>query len=336
MAIVKVFVGLDYHQDFVQVCAMNLKGRILLNRKLPNEWQAIAAAVGKAGRVARAAIEACNGAAHLADELIHHAAWPLELSHPGYVARLKQSPDKTDFSDAQLLADLARVGYIPRVWLAPAEVRELRRLVRYRQQLVDERRNIKLRIGALLREHRVPKPPCNPWTRAWRCWLAKLELPVQTAWIIQQHARRFELATRDIYAAESRLAELAAQDRPVQFLLTLPGIGLVTAITLRAEIGRFDRFRNGKQLSRFCGLSPRNASSGNRQADAGLIRAGNPQLRAVILQAAHRLKRYEPRWQQLASRLRRRGKPGSVIAAAVANRWMRSLYHQAKHWSTAS
>ncbi len=40
---------------------------------------------------------------------------------------------------------------------------------------------------------------------------------------------------------------------------------------LRAEIGRFDRFGSGKQLARFCGLSPRNASSGTRQADAGLV-----------------------------------------------------------------
>lgn len=336
MAIVKIFVGLDYHDDFVQVCAMNLKGKIVLNRKVANQWQAIAATVRRTGRVTQAAIEACNGAAHLADELIHHAGWPLHLSHPGYVARMKQSPDKSDFSDAQLLADLSRVGYIPKVWLAPAEVRELRRLVRYRQQLADERRNIKLRISALLREHRVSRPSCCPWTVAWRGWLESVELPAQTRWIIRQQLRRFQATQLDIGEVETHLTELVEQDRLVQFLLTLPGIGLVTAITLRAEIGRFDRFRNGKQLSRFCGLSPRNASSGNRQADAGLIRAGNPQLRAVILQAAHRLKRYEPRWQVLASRLRRRGKPGSVIAAAVANRWMRSLYHQVKHWSMAS
>ena len=336
MAIVKVFVGLDYHDDFVQVCAMNLKGKILLNRKLPNHWQTIATTVRKTGRVAQAAIEACNGAAHLADELIHRAGWPLQLSHPSYVARLKQSPDKSDFSDAQLLADLARVGYIPKVWLAPTEVRELRRLVRYRQQLVDQRRNIKLRISALLREQRVPHPSCRPWTVAWRCWLETVELPAQTRWIIRRQLQRFQATHLDIAEVEAYLAELVAQDRLVQFLLTLPGIGLVTAITLRAEIGRFDRFRSGKQLSRFCGLSPRNASSGNRQADAGLIRAGNPQLRAVILQAAHRLKRYEPRWQVLAARLRQRGKPGSVVAAAVANRWMRSLYHQVKHWSTAN
>jgi transposase len=336
MAIVRVFVGLDYHVDFVQVCVMNRKGKILRNRKAANDWQAIAAMVAEMGRVASAAIEACSGAAHLTDELIHNAHWPLQLSHPGYVARMKQSPDKTDFSDAQLLADLSRVGYIPKVWLAPPEVRELRRLLRFRQQLADQRRNVKLRIGALLREHRVAQPAANPWTRRWRIWLEALELPAETQWIIGRQLRRFDAVNLDIAAAESRLAKLAERDRLLQFLLTLSGIGLVTAVTLRAEIGRFDRFHNGKQLSRFCGLSPRNASSGNRQADAGLIRAGNPQLRAVIVQAAHRLKRYDPRWSALAMRLRRRGKSGSLIAAAIANRWMRSLYHQVQHWSTAN
>ena len=336
MAIVKVFVGLDYHNESIQVCVMNVKGKVLVNRRVPNDWQAVTQALGKGRRVATAAVEACNGAAHLADELIHEAGWPVQLSHPGYVARLKQSPDKTDFSDAQLLADLARVGYIPKVWLAPREVRELRRLVRFRQQLAAERRNTKLRIGALLREHRPPSPPGRPWTLAWRRWLDELELPEQTRWIIQQQLQHLATVTVGINAVEYRLEKLVEQDRLVQFLLTRPGIGLITAVTLRAEIGRFDRFQSGKQLSRFCGLSPRNASSGNRQADAGLIRAGHPQLRAVILQAAHRLKRYEPRWRALAARLRRRGKPGSVIAAAVANRWMRSLYHEVKHWSIAS
>ena len=97
---------------------------------------------------------------------------------------------------------------------------------------------------------------------------------------------------------------------------------------MRAEIGRFDRFRFGKQLARFCGLSPKNASSGQRQADAGLIRAANPQLRAVLIEAAHRLARLDPQWRALAQRLRNKGKPGSVVAAAVANRWVRWLFHQ--------
>ena len=62
--------------------------------------------------------------------------------------------------------------------------------------------------------------------------------------------------------------------------------GAVTAWALRAEIGRFDRFHDGKQLARYCGLSPRNASSGQRQADAGLIKAGSELLRATLIEAA--------------------------------------------------
>jgi transposase len=274
-------------------------------------------------------VEACCGASDLADELVEELQWSVSLAHPGYVARIKQSPDKTDFNDARLLADLLRVGYLPKVWLAPEHVRELRRLVRYRQQLVDQRRDSKLRVSALLREQRLRCPHANTWTVAWRQWLLhQAGLSEQSRWIIERHLQALKQLQADIREVETRLAEACGNDAVVNRLIEQPGIGFVTAVTLRAEIGRFDRFGSGKQLSRFCGLSPRNASSGQRQADAGLIKAGRPQLRAVLIEAAHRLIRYEKRWARLANRLRRAGKPGSVTAAAVANRWMRWLYHQ--------
>src|ERR687895_2288104 len=156
-----VFVGLDYHARSVQVCVLDREGKQLANRSSPNDWQAVQRVVGRVsgeGVQVQAAIETCCGAADLADELISRAQWSVDLAHPGYVARMKQSPDKTDFSDARMLADLERVGYLPRVWLAPEDVRELRRLVRYRQTLVQERRTLKLRIGAALREARQHPP----------------------------------------------------------------------------------------------------------------------------------------------------------------------------------
>ena len=97
---------------------------------------------------------------------------------------------------------------------------------------------------------------------------------------------------------------------------------------LRAEIGRFDRFRKARQPPRFCGLSPRNAASGAHEATAGLIKAANGDLRSILIEAAHRLIRYQPRWAALADKLRAAGKPGSLIAAAVANRWLRWLYYR--------
>jgi transposase len=325
-----VFVGLDYHTLSVQVCALDRGGRVLLNQSCANDWRAICDAVARFGTDVRAAIEACSGAADLAEELVTKAKWLVDLAHPGYVARMKGNPDKTDYSDAKMLADLERVGYLPKVWLAPAEVRELRRLVRYRQQLAGERRNVKLRIGALLRDNRVAAPEgVNPWTVAWLTWLTRdAALSEQTRWVMDRHLDRLKALAGDVKAAEQRLAQVTAEDALVANLLAMKGIGLVTAATIRAEIGRFDRFRTGKQAARFCGLSPRNASSGQKQADAGMIKAGNPQLRVVLIEAAHRLVRYDARWKKLATDMKVRGNPDSVVAAAVANRWVRWLFHQ--------
>jgi transposase len=156
------------------------------------------------------------------------------------------------------------------------------------------------------------------------------ELSEQGHWLAEQHLDELARLTTVIREVEKRLEHLTANDLEVQRLQQQPGIGPVTAWTIRAEIGHFDRFRTGKQLARFCGLSPRNASSGQRQADAGLIRAANPALRTVLIEAAHRLVHYDSSWQKFAQRLRAAGKSGSVVAAAVANRWMRRLYHKMK------
>jgi transposase len=324
----RLFVGLDYHQDFVQVCVMDAAGKVVKNSKVANDWRKIAAVVPPGVQV-EAALEACCGAADLADELVEQAGWSVSLAHPGFVARMKQNPDKTDFSDARLLADLMRVGYLPKVWLAPAELRELRRLVRFRQQKANERRDVKLRIRAILRDHRIKILDGNPWTRQWLQSLAKLEqIGPDTAWILQQHLTSLARLSSEIREVERRLEERVANDAVVTKLREQKGIGLVTAATMRAEIGRFDRFRTGKQLARFCGLSPRNCSSGTKQADGGVILAGNPQLRAVIAEAVHRIIHCDERWMKLAQKLRARGKHVCVVVAAVANRYMRRLYYQ--------
>lgn len=329
MSKLTVFVGLDYHKDSIQVCVLNSMGEVLGNRRVVNDAVAVIRYAEGFGQVARAAIESCPGAADFAEELVQDG-WSVDLAHPGYVSRMKQNPDKTDFSDARMLADLTRVGYLPRVWLAPQAVRELRRLVRYRQQLVNERRNLKLRITAMLRDQRVAEPETiNRWTRNWYNWLAACdELSEQSRWIIDQYLVRLTSLGGEINAAMRRLRDATREDTIVARLLELPGVGEVTAFVLRAEIGHFERFASGKQLSRFCGLSPRNASSGNRQADAGLIKQASPALRCVVIEAAHRLIRHDPKWGALAKRLRATGKPGSVVAAAVGNRWMRWLYHR--------
>jgi transposase len=328
MSKVTVYVGLDYHKDSIQVCIMDTGGKVLANRRCPNQVEALVRLVATFGNDVHAAVESCTGAAALADELATRHGWSINLAHPGYVARMKQTPDKTDWGDARVLADLIRVGYLPKVWLAPEDVRQLRTLVRYRQQLVARRRAIKLRITALLRDARVEEP-CSRWSKAWFAWVPTAEgLGSEARWVLNNHIREYQHINTMIVEAEHRLCEVTADDPVIARMIDLKGVGLITAATIRAEVGRFDRFNTGKQLARFCGLSPRNASSGQRQADAGLIQAGNPQLRATLIEAAHRLMRFDPRWAALAGKLRGAGKPACVVVAAVANRWVRWLFHQ--------
>lgn len=335
MVSVTRFVGLDYHQESVQVCVLDETGRVLANRSVENRWQAIVGVFDDSiddvqePVVVRASLEACSGAANLAEELMDRAGWVVTLAHPGIVNRMRQNPDKSDKTDAFILADLMRLGYLPRVWLAPEEIRQLRSLVRFRAQRVKQRTQVKLRLRALLREHRLRPPEgINAWTKVWLEWLLSLALDETSTFLRDEYLDELRRLDKKICEVEGRLVKQTADDAVVARLLQIEGIGPITAITMRAEIARFDRFGSGKQLSRYCGVTPRNASSGQKQADAGLVKAGNDGLRIVLVQAAQRLINFSPRWNAFALRLQKKGKPRNVIVAAVANRWLRGLYHQ--------
>jgi transposase len=348
MSKVPCLVGLDYHDDGVQVCVLDERGGQLLNRACPNDWRKVAEAAGSVGVVKRAAIEACCGAADLAEELAAHAGWQVDLAHPGYVAKMRRSPDKTDYSDGRMLADLTRVGYLPKVWLASAHERDLRQLVNHRQALVDQRRAAKLvsaklvsaklvsaklvsakLVSAKLVSAKLVSAKLTRWTRAWVEWAKSApELSEHARWVVGDLLEEMAHLDKKVAAADVRLREAAKDDPVVEKLMSEPGVGEVTAWVLRAFVGRFDRFATAKQFARYCGLSPCNASTGARQADAGLVRGCNKLLRATLVQAAHRLALREKRWRELSASLRARGKPACVAVAAVANRWARGLWHR--------
>lgn len=326
-----VYVGLDYHNASIQVCVLDREGLVLGNGSVGNSVGEIYDYIERVapGRLVKAVgVEACCGSSNLVEEL-RRVGMTANLSHAGVCAKMKQSPDKTDFSDARLQADLTRVGYLPIVWTPPEAVRDLRQLTRYRQQMTDERRRVKLRIRAMLRQERInpPQDVGNAWTKPWMKWLkTTTQLLPHSRWVMDCHLLNLEHLQTQVESIDTRLEEVTKDDELVKKLRSQKGVGLVTAVTMRAEIGDFGRFRCGKQLARYCAITPKNASSGKKQADGGLIRAGNLHLRTLLIETAHRLARYVPYWKAMKERLQAKGKPGSLVAAAIANRWVRRLY----------
>jgi transposase len=324
-----VFVGLDYHTKIVQVCVMDQKGTILANQSVANNSEAVQRVVAPYGNNVHAAVEASTGSANFTEELKTNYQWNVEQAHPNYVSRMKQTPDKSDWTDAKLLADLTRVGYVTRVWLAPQYIRTLRDLVKHRDGYVKQRTQTKLRLRALLRQHRISCPH-NPWTIDGKDWLSDESHITSPTLLFQlkDYYDTIEYLDKKIETVTSKMKSQVADDPVVKQLLEQPGIGIITAITMRAIIGQFDRFRTGKQLAHFCAVCPRNHSSAGKTTTGGLIKAGDDVLRQILIEAAHRLMRYDPEWKAMAARLLASGKKTGVVVAAVANRWIRKLFHR--------
>lgn len=329
MQTVELFVGIDYHRRKVQVCAMDAQGRVVLNRSCGSTPVEVAELLRGRGPVRRAALEACSGAASFGEALREMTGWQVELADAATVHRVKPVHDKSDRSDAHVLADLCRVNYLPRVWLPGEPVRDLRAVVQYRAGLVATRKQVKQRILATMREVRLEEPGRGRWSKKWLSWLRTTDrLSPMRRWIVDQHLADLDGLNARLLDAERQLGEMLKGDAIAERLLAMPGIGLVTASVLRAFVDRFDRFRSGKQLARYCGVTPRNASSGDRVADAGLVRRCEPLLKTAVIELAQRLRRYDPRWQAMSSRMAKACKPASVVVGAIANRWTRQLHHK--------
>ena len=100
--------------------------------------------------------------------------------------------------------------------------------------------------------------------------------------LLRDHYDTIVFYNKKISVVLEQMQHAVADDHIVKQLLRQPGVGVITAITMRALIGQFDRFRTGKQLAHFCAVCPRNNSTAGKTTTGGLIKAGDELLRQVL------------------------------------------------------
>lgn len=327
MSSVELYVGIDYHSRSVHVHASDGQGKRVVSRKVASNAFAVADLLRGRGRVVRVLMESCCGSAIFADELAEATGWDIVLGQAAEINRKGGLKEKTDRQDAAAMAELCRLNAVSAVWVPPAWIRDLRATVNQRASVVNARRGVKCRILGMLRELRIDRPEGTAWTLSWLEKLSRLEMSPCRRGNLDALQRQLAFHECEIKHLETRLEQMLENDPIYRSLLNQRQIGPVTAAVFRAFIGEFGRFRSAKSLSRYCGVSPRNASSGERQATAGLVRRAEPVLKTMVIELAHRLRNKEPRWKALGKKLRERGKPTNVVIGAIANRFMRGLYH---------
>jgi transposase len=124
-------VGMDLHRRRSVLVRMTEDGRRLGSARITNSPAALRTEIARAGKNPRVVLEATCGWYWAAD-VLGAAGAEVHLAHPLGVKAFAYRRVKDDFRDAAGLADLPRMGRLPEAWIAPAEVRELREITRYR------------------------------------------------------------------------------------------------------------------------------------------------------------------------------------------------------------
>ena len=252
------FIGLDIGRDFAHVAVVEGSGtaRRLPRLAMGDEFRSFAATLGPDDTVA---LEASTNTWALADLLGAHAG-RVVVSNPLRTKAIASAKRKTDDIDAATLAELLAADYLPPVWQPDEATRRLRRLTSHRAGLVHDRTAVRNRVAAVLSRHLVRAPMADVFGMRGRAWLAALELLPDERLTVDAALALDAVLCAQVEAAERAIATAVVDDPRVRRLLTIPGIGLVTAGSILAVVGDIDRFERPAKLVSYLGLDPGSAS----------------------------------------------------------------------------
>jgi transposase len=261
-------------------------------------------------------LEMTTNAFHIHDEVLPHVQSVLVV-HPQHVALVTQVPVKTDTKAALALAQLHAAGMLKGVWVPPPAVRDLRTLVIQRQKLRRLATQARNRLHAALHRARIVPPAGNLFAPAQHPWWQQLPVSALEHARIQSDLATFAFAEAQVVQLEAALAAAAAQDARVPLLIQLPGIQLVSAVTILAAIGEIGRFPSAQQLVGYAGLGARVHDSGQVRRTGRITKAGRRDLRHIMVEAAHSASRHHGHWRAEFERLRPRlGHSKALVAIA--------------------
>jgi transposase len=219
------------------------------------------------------------------------------------------------------------MGRLAEAWIAPAEVRELRELTRYRAKLVSLRTSCKDQVHAVLAKLGIPVTCSDIFGKAGSAWLDSLDLPQPYAGkVLSLRQLTGELST-EITMLSEVIADLLAGDRGYQVIQQLPGIGPVLGAVIIAEIGDVTRFRTAAHLCSWAGLTPRHRESDVKVVRGHVTKQGSRQLRWAVIEAIQRAPAGSVAGAARDAIIARRGGQARNIAKVAAARRLLALVY---------
>src|SRR6516162_5919177 len=277
-------VGMDLHRRRSVLVRVAEDGRKLATARIANSPARLATEIRRAGQRPKVVVEACYGWYWAADALAAAGA-EVHLAHPLGVKAFSHRRVKNDELDARDLACLLRMGRLPEAWIAPAEIRELREITRYRGKLVHSRTSCKDQVHGVLAKLGI-EVTCPDIFGAWgTAWLDELVLPQPYCWKVASLRQLIGWLSAEISVLEQVSADLLAGHDAYRAVQQLPGIGPVLGAVIVAEIGDITRFAHPARLCSWAGLTPRHHESDTTVIRGRITKQGPPPRRGARARA---------------------------------------------------
>jgi len=289
------YVGMDVHKKTIAACIKKAGGEVIAeqtiaaNRVDLGEW---------AARIERpwiGALEATLFSGWIYDFLNPYAK-ELKVAHPAMLKAIGASKKKDDKIDASMIADLLRCNLLPECYMAPSWIRELRRMLRYRNLMVWQAVRMKNKMSGLLMEvgAQYDKKSLHGMKYFGELLESVQDVPESVLAMLKMSRSSMEMFD----TIQKKLIKTLRCDPRLsgrlKALMTLKGVGEVTALTWALEIGEAERFSSIKRAVSYCGLCAALSRSAGKDHRGPISKQRNKHLQTVLIEAA----KLAPRWDE--------------------------------------
>lgn len=334
-----VYVGMDVHKEsYTLSCYSFMEEEIKYQQKMKADYKMVIKYLGQVrSRYAEEVEFICGYEAGclgytLYHQLKEHGVKCVILA-PTTMAEINNKRVKTDKKDSGNIAKCLAYGTYSPVHVPTEEDEAVKEFIRMRDAQKKSLKGIKQQILALVLRHGCSfEDGKSYWTIKHVSWLKSIGLGGVLQESLNEYLVTYDYLTDKISRLDQRIEELANTERyqeKVKRLQCLIGVKTHTALSVLVEIGDFKRFSNAEKMASYLGLVPGESSSGNKQNRLSITKAGNSQVRRLLVESAQGYTRGKIGHKSADLKRRQTGNTTQVIAYAdKANERLRRKFYR--------
>jgi transposase len=302
------YIGLDVHKKIISYCAKTADGQIVQEGSLQASRAALRGWAESRAVPWHGAMEATLFSAWIYDTLKPYAKH-LVMGQPAKMKAISAGKKKSDSIDARTIADLLRCDLLPTCYVLPPEMRDLRRLLRYRNMVVQQSVRMQNKMAGLLMESGTAFHKDKLHGKKYFSDLMKSleEVPESVKELLRMSRGSMEMFQSTQQQIIKRLLSERALRQRVERLTSIRGVGPITALTWALEVADPHRFPSIGDAVSYCGLTAAFRSSAGKQQRGPISKQRNAWLQTVLIEAAKMAPRWNPQLAALHARQRELG-----------------------------